>query len=100
MLALALIASVLQTPPPAQDARQVTLSEPKAIAEIDAGKMKGDLVRLAWSPDGSEFYLQTRERDGYFNVKSMKHYVVSAATKAMKTVDQEPAWASKYWAWK
>ena len=30
----------------------------------------------------------------------MKHYVVSAATKAIKTVDQEPAWASTYWAWK
>lgn len=98
LVILALVAA--QAAASASDARQLVLSTPQAIAEIDAGKMKGDLTRLAWSPDASEFYLQTIERDRRGNVRSMDHYVVTAASNAMKKVGQEPVWASRYWAWK
>ena len=84
----------------AADAQKMTLSIAQPVAEVDAGKLKGDLARLAWSPDGSEFYVQTVERDSRFAVKSTKHYIVSTASKNVKGVDQEPAWASKYWTWK
>ena len=81
-------------------ALQVALASPQSIAEIDTGKLKGDVARLAWSPNGSEFYVQTVDRDRVGNVTAVRHYIVSIANKAVKGVDVEPAWASKYWAWK
>jgi Tol biopolymer transport system component len=98
---IALLAFVaIQAAAPALDARQITLAAPQVITQIDTGKMKGDLARFAWSPDGSEFYLQMVERDRGGNIKSATHYVVSAESKSTKRVDQEPPWASKYWSWK
>jgi len=78
----------------------LNLSAPQMVSEVDAGKLKGEPARLAWAPDGSELYLQTIERDGPGRVKSTKHYLVSVAAGTLKSVDQEPAWASKYWSWK
>ena len=99
MLFVILAALVLQDSTPS-DAGRMALSIAQPVAEVDLGKLKGDLARLAWSPDGSEFYVQTVDRDGRGAVKSMKHYLVSASSRSVKSVDQEPAWASKYWAWK
>jgi hypothetical protein len=81
-------------------ALQISLSLPQPVAEIDTGKLKGDVARLAWSPDASELYLQTIEREKSGAVKSAKHYVIATAGKTIKNVDQEPAWAAKYWTWK
>ena len=91
---------VLQAAGGPSDARQIVVSMPQPIAQVDASKMKGDLVRLAWSPDGSEFYIRTVERDGRGNVKSVRHYIISRVAHAMKGIDQEPDWASRYWSWK
>ena len=99
MLLVILAALVLQDST-SSDASRMALAIAQPVAEIDLGKLKGDLARLAWSPDGSEFYVQTVERDGRGNVKSMRHYFVSASSRSVKDVDQEPAWASRYWAWK
>jgi hypothetical protein len=82
------------------DARQIVIAAPQPIVDVDTGKMKGEPWRLAWSPDGSEMYLQTVDRDRSGNVTSAKHYIVSVAAKTVKGVDQEPPWASKYWTWK
>ena len=98
MLPFALVAILLQSP--ASDARQVALSAIQIVTEVDAGKLKGDLVRLAWSPDGRQFYLQTIERDSHGNVKQARHYVVSTASRDVKSAEGEPDWASKYWTWK
>lgn len=81
-------------------ALQVTLATPQSIVELDTGKLKGEFARLAWSPDATEFYVQTVDRDRTGNVTAIRHYVVSAAGKSVKGVDREPAWATKYWAWK
>jgi hypothetical protein len=46
-----------------QDAIRVDamkISAPVKVAELDLGKLKGDHVsRMAWSPDGSQLYVQT-----------------------------------------
>jgi hypothetical protein len=84
----------------ASDARQVALENPQVITEVDTGKMKGDLSRLAWSADGSQFYVQTVEKDRGGAPKAVHHYVVSAGGKSVKGVDQEPPWAPAYWTWK
>lgn len=80
-------------------AAQITMAPPQTVAEIDTGKLKGDLARLAWSDDGSEFYVQTIERDRGGNPKAVHHYLVSNS-QSVKDVDQEPSWAAKYWQWK
>lgn len=81
-------------------ALQVTMATPQPIVELDTGKLKGEIAQLAWSPDGSEFYVQTIDRDRNGNVLGARHYVISATAKNVKNVDQQPAWAMKYWAWK
>ncbi len=79
---------------------QISMAAPQPVAEIDTGKLKGELARLAWSDDGSEFYIQTVERDRTGSPKAAHHYLVSTTSKNVKDVDQEPAWAAKYWQWK
>lgn len=83
-----------------QSASIITLGAPQAIVELDTGRLKGEPEMLAWSPDGSELYLQMVERDRRGAVTSAKQYVVSIGNKAIKGVDQQPPWAAKYWAWK
>jgi hypothetical protein len=95
LVPLLLLGLALQSP-----AGTVALSPPQLVAEVDAARLRGEPARLAWALDGSQFYLQTRERDGIGNVKSTKHYLVSIAGGTVKSVDQEPSWASKYWSWK
>jgi hypothetical protein len=82
------------------DARAITLDAPQAIVEVDTGKLKGEPTMLAWSPDRTELYLQTVERDRRGAVTSSKHYLIPLASKSLKKVDQPPAWATSYWAWK
>lgn len=89
MLALVLAAGQI-------DATLVLLSAPAAIVEIDVGKLKGDLVRLSWSPDGTRFYLQTSETDRHFNTR-LRHFMLGLDGKPPKGADQEPVWASLYW---
>ncbi len=71
---------------------------PTIVTEIDLGKLKGDPRRLAWSPDMSEFYLQTAE--GKPPSEKLRHYLIPFAGGTARPVDQEPEWATRYWAWK
>ena len=74
-----------------------TVSEPATVATLDMGRLKGEPARLAWSPDGSELYVQTREgKFGDANAK-LHHYVFSASKGSKQDLDAEPAWASAYW---
>jgi hypothetical protein len=79
------------------DATKAAVSAPKVVAEIDAGKLKGELTVLAWSDDG-QFFLRSVERDIFQNERG-KNYVVTQAG-AMQQVTDEPGWAALYWSWK
>ena len=72
------------------------VSKPAAIVEMDMGKLKGEPLRLAWSPEG-QLYLQTVERDTRRDVTTLRHYIVSTDGQPPKAVDAEPAWAAEYW---
>jgi dipeptidyl aminopeptidase/acylaminoacyl peptidase len=78
-------------------AQGFTVSEPSTVASLDMGRLKGEPSRLAWAPDGSELYIQTRE--GAFGQADAKlhHYIFSAAKGSKRDVDAEPEWASAYW---
>jgi hypothetical protein len=80
------------------DATKVTVSAPSSIVEIDAGKLKGEIVRLAWSPDARELYLQTSETVG-LNIR-LRHYRVGLDGTPPASIPEEPGWAAVYWSGK
>jgi hypothetical protein len=100
LVILALLAIQPTQPNALSDATQLVVSTSQTIVEVDSGKLKGDLARLAWSPDGSDIYIQTVERGRSGDIRSVRHYVVSGLAKPVKGLDQEPTWVAKYWAWK
>ena len=78
----------------------LVIATPTPIAELDMGKLKGEPSRLAWSPDGSQLYVQTLE--GGFGRPGAKtyHYGFSAADGTKRDLQAEPEWAAAYWAQK
>jgi hypothetical protein len=98
LLGLLLLASGIHAAPQAP-----TISAPRAIAELDLARMRGEPVRLAWSPDEKQLYLQTVEYDRSGN-PTRRHWIIAldgdggAAPPA--SADAEPAWAGPYWVWK
>lgn len=77
----------------------VTISAPTTLKEIDTGNAQPS--RLAWSPDGSQLYVQTFEGTwlelNQGQGRKIRHYVFSAADGGKKDVSAEPDWARQYW---
>ena len=80
------------------DPSALKVSAPVTIAELDLGKLKGDFRQLAWSPDGTQLYVQTGEHKGSEDVTYS--YIVAANSGVLTKVDKEPQWATEYWAFK
>jgi len=78
----------------------VQISAPSLVTTIDAGKLKGEPTQLAWSPDGSQLFLQTNERDHRQMVTNPRYYILSTADGKIASADAPPAWATDYWTWK
>lgn len=72
-------------------------AEPVTLTEIDIEKLKGQPSRLAWSPDGSQVYLQTLEGGFGRPDAKLRHYVFTTANGAKQDLQVEPEWASEYW---
>lgn len=85
-----------QTP----SAKTAQVSPPAQVTTIDAGKLKGEPIQLAWSPDGTKLYLQTAGRDKLGMITNPRFYVMSVSDGKPEPVDAPPAWAAEYWAWK
>ena len=95
-------AAVFAQGPAPLRADAVKIAAPATVTEIDLDKLKGQPSRLAWSPDGSQLYIQTLEgsfadaASGKPNVK-LRHYVFAAGNGSKKDLQAEPDWASAYW---
>jgi hypothetical protein len=98
-MVVALMIAVGLAAAPQVEAPNVVVGQPAQVAEIDAGKLKGTVVRMAWSPDATQLYLQTAEPDTRGNVK-LRHYTMALDGQPPKSVAAEPDWAASYWAWK
>lgn len=83
---------------PAIDAAAARVGAATVVSELDLGKLKGNLRRIAWSPDQTQFYIQTA--DGDASAEKVRHYVVAASGGRVTAVDAAPAWAEAYWALK
>jgi len=86
------------TPAQAADATTVTLSAPKALVEVDAAKLKGEPVRLAWGSE-QEFYMRWTETDRFGNERT-SHLLVGPNSTTPAPADGQPSWAATYWFWK
>ncbi len=73
---------------------------PETLAQIDTGKLKGTPTQLAWSPDGSQLYLQTSERDADGKLKKPRSFVLTLGDPTPRPVESAPSWAAEYWNWK
>jgi hypothetical protein len=81
----------------------LTVADPALVAELDMGKLKGEPFKMAWSPDGSQLYVQTLEGSyadanaGKPNAK-LRHYLfASSAGASKKDVNGPPDWFASYW---
>ncbi len=95
---LLLLLAVLQASSTVIDVSTLTVGPPSTVAELDLGKLKGELRRVAWSPDGSELYVQTA--DGNPGSEKLRHYSVATAGGVVKAVEAQPEWASSFWGFK
>jgi WD40 repeat protein len=95
---LLLLLAVLQASTTAIDVSTLKVAPPTTIAELDLGKLKGELRQLGWSPDGTELYIQTA--DGNPGSEKLRHYTVAVAGGAVKPLDLQPEWASSFWGFK
>jgi hypothetical protein len=93
-------ASSAQTPASnaAIDVSTVKVGAPSSVAELDLGKLKGELRQIAWSPNGTELYVQTA--DGTPPTETLRHYVIPVTGGATKGLDVPPDWAEPFWAFK
>lgn len=77
------------------DARRIECGAIVLSTEIDTRTLKGEVRRLAWSPEGTVLYLQTAE--GRFP-ETLHHYSIARDGGTVSPLDREPAWATTYWA--
>lgn len=79
---------------------KIEFSNPRSVARLDMRSLRGEPARLAWSPDGARFYVQTIE--GGFGRPDAKthHYEFDAATGGKTDLPAEPEWVAAYWALK
>jgi hypothetical protein len=99
MLATLLAALVVQAagvpPAPVPDVRQLTVTTPTVLAEIDTVKVQGTPVGLAWNADGT-LYLRVTQGKG----KTRHYQIATVPALAVGQSDQAPVWAATYWTWK
>lgn len=73
-------------------------SESSRVAEIDTDKLKGQPSRLAWSPDGTQLYVQMMKGQfGKPQASKFSHHVFTISDGRKKDVEGEPDWVSAYW---
>jgi hypothetical protein len=96
-----LLLLAVQAPAPKTSAgvAALTFSAPAAVAQLDTGKLDGEITQLAWSSDGSQIYLRASKADRFGNVQN-RHYVLTFGDKAPERLNAAPPWAASYWRWK
>jgi hypothetical protein len=80
------------------DVSSAKIGAPTVVADLDLGKLKGELRRVSWSVDDSELALRTAEGDK--PADRVHFFIVGAAGGVVTAVDREPDWANEYWTFK
>lgn len=77
------------------DVEAVTAAPPTSVVALGGKTLHGEPSRLAWAPDGSTLYIQTR--DGVGPAARARHLQLRLGRDGVSTLDQEPEWAADYW---
>jgi hypothetical protein len=77
------------------DVSTLSVTVPAPVCDLDLDTLKGDLRRLAWSPNSDAVYLQTVERG-----VTAHDYIVALGDREIGVAFGEPEWAEIYWATK
>lgn len=77
------------------DVDALSIAPPTPIVELGGKVLHGEPSRLAWAPDGSTMYLQTR--DGVGAAARYHHFQLRLGHDGLATLDEEPTWAADYW---
>ena len=95
-LLIAVAAAAL--PQTAAGAAAMTFGAPQKVVTLD--KIKGEPIQLAWSPDATQVYIETGDRNRLGTFNNQKHYVLTLADQKLKSLDAAPDWAAAYQTWK
>jgi dipeptidyl aminopeptidase/acylaminoacyl peptidase len=77
------------------DVASLAMAPPTAVADLQRRTLGGEPSRLAWSPDGTSLYIQTR--DGIGDRARLRHFRVRLGVPGLVALDEEPDWAAEYW---
>lgn len=77
------------------DVSSLSVAPPTVVAELDRKVLRGEPSRLAWSPDGSLLYIQTR--DGIGAAAHTRHFQLRLGQDGLAPLDIKPGWAADYW---
>ncbi|MBP1636700.1 MAG: hypothetical protein H6Q10_3274 [Acidobacteria bacterium] len=94
---LALVQAAAASQPPGPPA--LSFSAPRAVCEVDLGKLKGSPSRLSWGAPEGRLYFRTVETDRFYNERA-RHYLLPLGGGQPEPTDGEPVGSSSYWAWK
>ena len=87
--------STLGTP---ADVSALKVGTPTIVAELDLGKLKGELRQIGWSSAGDELYVETGE--GKPPSEKLHHFTLPVAGGVPAPLEEQPDWANRYWAFK
>lgn len=95
LLAFALALLVQGTGIAPFDVSSLVAAPPLAVTAVDRRALHGEPSKLAWAPDGSTLYVQSR--DGVGAAARMRHFQVRLGDQQLRPLDEEPDWAASYW---
>jgi len=102
VLASVVLASPIQgAAPQATPVAQVTVTPGPAVLTFELKGMKGQRLRqLSWSPDETQFCLQTYDANRDASIKAVFYYLLPVNGGTPTRIDAPPPWAADYWSWK
>lgn len=77
------------------DVGAMAVAPPTVITDLSRRSLQGEPSRLAWAPDGSTLYIQSR--DGVGAAARLRHFQVRLGDQKLRPLDVEPDWAAEYW---
>jgi hypothetical protein len=76
---------------------KIEFSNPRSVARLDMGQLRGVPAKLVWAPDGSRFYVQTVEGGHGRPDAKVHHYLFDVETGEKQDLQAEPEWVAEHW---
>src|SRR6478609_3761082 len=77
------------------DVASLAIAPPTPIVQLERKTLRGEPSQMAWSPDGSALYVQSR--DGVGPAAQLRHFELRLADQVLRPLEREPDWAEEYW---